>query len=61
MKGVRVNIFRGNLRPVLGKRVSSFLTKRMIPYKSFGVLTKLEGTVLFILMKIIKLLLFLTI
>ena len=42
MKGVRVNIFRGNLKTVPGKFVSStFDNKRMIPYLSFSVLTKL--------------------
>ena len=44
MKGVRVNIFSGNLRPVLGKLVSSFFDKkRMILYISFSVLAKPLG------------------
>ena len=61
MKGVRVDIFGGNLRSVPGKLVSSaFDKKNMIPYVSFSVLNKLSGTVLFILMKTVKLLLFLT-
>ena len=45
MKGVRADIFWGNLIPVLGKLLSStFDKKRMIPYISFSVLTKLSGT-----------------
>ena len=42
MKRVRVNIFSGNWRSVLGKLVrSNFGKKRMIPYILFSVLTKL--------------------
>ena len=62
MKGVRADLFWENLRPVLGKLVSStFDKKRMIPYTSFSVFTKLSSIVLFILMKTVKLVLFLTI
>ena len=42
MKGARVNIFWGNLIPVLGKLVIlTFVKKRTIPYVLFSVLIKL--------------------
>ena len=64
MKGVGIDIFGGNLRSVLGNLVSSTFfdkKKKKISYVSFRVLTKLSGTVLFVLMKTVKLLSFLTI
>ena len=58
MSWISVNTFWltwGDLRQVLGKRVSStFHKKRLIPNISFSFLTKLEGLVLFILIKTVN-------
>ena len=63
MGRVRVNIFWGNLRPVVGKLVSStFSKKRSDPLAiSLNIFTRFSYTLLFILMKTAELLFFLAI